>query len=1019
MNIAERAIANRTVTLVLTAVTLVAGLMSFNSLPRLEDPEFTIKDALVVTPYPGASPREVEEEVSDKIELAVQQLGQLKEVESRSEHGLSTVTARIKDKYDKTGLPQVWDELRRKIGDAQSDLPPGAGPSIVFDDYGDVWGVFVAIYGPEYTFAELREVAKFIRRELLLVRDVAKIDFWGDHREAIYVEPSRERMSQLGINPSVIAEELRRKNIVADAGRVRVGPEFIAIEATGEFTSVADIGSLLLRGDNQDEQISLRDVANVRRGYVEPRTKILRYDHNTAIGLGISTASGGNVVKMGEAIDARMQELASQIPLGINFGVVSHQAQAVDVAINGFVVSLLEAVAIVVGVLLLFMGLRSGLLIGFVLFLTIIATFIVLGPMEVALERISLGALIIALGMLVDNAIVVVDGMLVRIQQRQDAREAARDVVAQTSMPLLGATIVAILAFAAIGTSNDGTGEFCRSLFQVVLVSLSLSWVTAVTVTPVLGVMFLKPPDAGAPETDPYSGGFYGAYRRLLELCLRFRWPVVGLVVVMFGASLWGFGYVDKSFFPDSTRPQFMVDVFLPQGTAIDVTEQEAKTIESHLIDLDGVTHVSTLVGAGGMRFLLTYTPEKTNSSYIQFLVDVDDYTAIGPLIDTVETYISDSHPDALAYARRFIMGPGDGGKIQARISGSDLATLRRLANETQAILRADGGAKAIRTDWREQVKVIRPILSEEEANVAGLTRPPIAEALKQGFEGERVGVYREKDELLPIVMRAPEAQSMDVGSMADLQVWSPAAKQMIPLRQVVSSFATDFDDDIIVRLNRKRTITVHADPIEGPASRVLENVRAQVEALDFPPGYSLEWWGEYRSSANGQAAIAASLPLFFTIMVLIVITLFNNLRQPAIIWLTVPLALIGVTVGLLLTRQPFGFMAMLGFLSLSGMLIKNAIVLVDEINVQLAEGKTPYDSILVSGVSRIRPVSMAALTTALGMIPLLVDAFFVAMAVTIIAGLMFATVLTMLVVPVLYAIFYRVPSPVAGQVRS
>ena len=670
MNIAERSIANRTVTLVFTAVALVGGLVAYQSLARLEDPEFTIKDALVITPYPGASAPEVEEEVSDRIELAAQQLGQLKEVESKSDRGLSTVTVRIKDKYDKSTLPQVWDELRRKIGDVQKQLPPGAGPSTVVDDYGDVWGIFVAIYGPEYSISELEEVAKLLRKELLLVRDVAKIDFWGQRKEVVYVEPSRDRMSQLGIDPAVITRELQKKNAVTDSGRVRVGPELLAISPTGTFRSVREIGDLLIGGQGSNEQIYLRDVADVRRGYLEPPDKILRYDGNPAIGLGISTSAGGNVVKMGEAISRRLKEIGDQIPLGVRVGVISLQSRAVTTAINGFVVSLLEAVAIVVAVLLVFMGLRSGLLIGFILLLTIVATFVLMAPMHVALERISLGALIIALGMLVDNAIVVVDGMLVRIQQGQDGREAARDVVAQTALPLLGATVVAIMAFAAIGTSSDSTGEFCRSLYQVVLASLGLSWITAVTVTPLLGVLFLKPPPAGSAAADPYGGGFYGAYRRFLAVCLRFRWLATAVVLGLFAISLWGFGFVDRSFFPDSTRPQFMVDIWLPQGTHIEHTSEQAGEVEQYLKGLDGVTHVTTLVGAGAMRFLLTYTPEKANSAYAQFLVDVDDYTRVATLIPEIERHIAGNFPEISVYARRFIMGPGDGGKIQARFSG-------------------------------------------------------------------------------------------------------------------------------------------------------------------------------------------------------------------------------------------------------------------------------------------------------------------------------------------------------------
>jgi len=570
MNIAQFFIERRVITLVLTFVMLGAGLSSYGKLSRLEDPEFTIKDALIITPYPGASAAEVEEEVSDRLEMAVQQMGQLKHVVSKSDRGLSTLTVTIKDKYRKEELQQVWDELRRKIGDAQGELPPGVGTSVVVDDYGDVYGIFVAIYGEGYSYAELKDVVDLLRKELLLVKDVGKIDTYGERTEAVYIELDRDRMSQMGISHEVIANELRQRNVVTNAGKVKVGSEFITMSPTGGVTTVKQFESILISGGGK-QQIYLRDVATVRRGYVEPQDVLLRYDGQQAIGLGISTIAGGNVVTMGEALNKRMKELQEQVPVGIDFGKVSMQSEAVSVAINGFLVSLLQAVAIVIIVLLLFMGLRSGLLIGFVLLLTILGTFIFMVPMEVALERISLGALIIALGMLVDNAIVVVDGVLVRLDKGQDAKQGAIEVVKQTALPLLGATVVAVLAFAAIGTSDDKTGEFTQSLYQVVLVSLLLSWVTAVTVTPLLCVMFLKQPKKkeGAETQDPYAGSFYVKYRSLLKTAIRKKYVTLALVTGLFGTALWGFGYVDQSFFPPSTRPQFMVDLWLPQGTPI------------------------------------------------------------------------------------------------------------------------------------------------------------------------------------------------------------------------------------------------------------------------------------------------------------------------------------------------------------------------------------------------------------------------------------------------------------------
>jgi multidrug efflux pump subunit AcrB len=964
---------------------------------------------LVITPYPGASAAEVEEEVTDEMEMAVQQLGQLDEIESKSDRGLSTLTVSIKNSYDKNSLPQVWDELRRKVNDAQKDLPPGAGPSLVIDDYGDVYGVFIAIYGPEYSYAEIKKVSDLYKKELLLVQDVAKIDTFGERVEAVYIELNRDRMSQLGIPVSVIVNELQQKNIAVESGRIKVGSEFITVSPTGVINTIKDFESILISGTS-DRQIYIRDVADVRRGYVEPQDTLVRYDGNVAIGLGISTVSGGNVVTMGDALQKRSQELMSQIPLGMQVGIISLQSREVTVAISNFVNSLFQAVAIVIVVLLFFMGMRSGLLIGFILVLTIGGSFIFLKPMGVALERISLGALIIALGMLVDNAIVVVDGILVKLQRGVKAVQAASEVVQQTAIPLLGATLVAMLAFAPIGTSDDSTGEFCRSLFQVVVVSLFLSWVIAVTTTPLLGVMFLKA-SGGEGTGDPYGGGFYWGYKTVLRGCIRFRWVTVGVVVALFVAAIWGFGSVSKSFFPPSTRPQFMIDFWLPQGTHIDETTREVASIEEYLMQQDVVTHVTSLVGQGGLRFLLTYTPEKLNSAYAQFLVDVDDPEEIDVLITKIEKDLQERYPSALSYGFKFELGPGANGKIRARFKGPDPDVLRQLSIQALAIMHEDPNAKAVRTDWRQRVKVLRPVLAEEQANLLGIQRKNVAHAVLEGFEGIRVGVFREGDLLLPIILRAPEAERTNVESINNLQIWSPAARKMIPLRQVIADFETVFEDEVIYRRDRKRTITVFADPVSGPATVLFNRVKPKIEAMELPEGYELEWGGEYEDTAKAQGPLIDSIPLFVVTMILITILLFNSLKQPLIIWLIVPLAVIGVSAGLLLTKQPFGFMSLLGILSLSGMLIKNAIVLVDEINLQLSEGKDMLTAIVDSGTSRLRPVAMAASTTALGMIPLIFDAFFVAMAVTIIFGLVFATMLTMIVLPVLFAILYRVPN--------
>jgi len=523
-----------------------------------------------------------------------------------------------------------------------------------------------------------------------------------------------------------------------------------------------------------------------------------------------------------------------------------------------------------------------------------------------------------------------------------------------------------------------------------------------------LCVMFLKPPKEGAEAIDPYAGGFYTLYKGLLNACIRMKTVILVVVVALFISALWGFQFVERSFFPPSTRPQFMVDLWLPQGTHIDDTQELVASVEGYIKKQEGVTHITSLLGQGALRFLLTYQPEKLNSAYAQLLVDVDDPEKVDRLMANIEIHLQENYPNVLGYASKFQLGPGSTGLIQARLSGPEANVLRELAGQVKTILYADTDSKAIRTDWRQRVKMVRPVIAEIQANLNGIEKSDIAAALLEGFQGERVGVYREGDLLLPIILRTEEVNRSNIESINNLQIWSSVARQMIPLRQVVDSFETMFEDEIIMRRDRKRTITVFADPIAGQASELFARVRPQIEAIDLPVGYELEWGGEYEDSSNAQAGLAGGVPMFTLIMVLITIMLFNSLRQSLIIWLVVPLALIGITLGLLSTNQPFGFMAILGSLSLMGMLIKNAVVLIDEINLQSGMGKELISAIVDSGVSRIRPVSMAALTTAMGMIPLLFDGFFVAMAVTIIAGLIFATMLTMVVVPVLYATFYK-----------
>ena len=1024
MNLGVASVQNKRVVFFFMVLILVGGIWSYRNIGRLEDPEFTIKEALIVTPYPGASAKEVANEISNPIESACQQLGQLKRVESESTRGRSIVSVIIQDRYHRDSIPQVWDELRRKVSDVQSRLPPSArGRSVVIDDFGDVYGIFLTITGAGFTYPELRRYTEFLRRELQTVQDVKKVDLFAEQQETVFLEISRQRLAQLGINEDQIYAQLQAKNVVADGGRVRVGAEYPALDPTGGFRSVDEMLDLAIGSDRTGRQLFLRDVATVERGDEEPPRRLLKFDGKPAIGLGISTIQGGNVVTMGEGVRRKLEELKRDQPLGIEIGEINFQPEAVTIATNAFAFNLLKAVSIVFVVLLFAMGLRAGMMIGVVLLLTILATIMVMYFNNILLERISLGAFIIALCMLTDNAIVITEGMKVRIESGEDKIAVIRETVSQCQWPLFGATAIAVIAFAAIGLSEDKTGEYCNSLFWVIFISLAISWVAAITFTPLLGYLLFRP-NSEAAKRDPYAGRLFQTYRSLLVIALRWRWVVLIVSVVMFLAALSGFGLVKQSFFPPATRPQFLVDVYLPSGTHIRESETFADTVQRYIQNLPGVTHVSSFIGGGGLRFLLVYTPERDNRAYVEFLVNVDDEQKIDGLQATVQNYIDAKHPDANAIAKKFLLGPGQGGRIQARFSGPDPGQLRTLADEAVKIIRDDGGAVCVRQDWREPELVVRPHLLEQPALRNGITRVEVAQALETSFEGRTVGFYREpgnvgtgvypqESRLLPIVARPPLEERSDVNQIHSLQIWSPVAGRMIPLSQVAAGAEVAWEDPVVMRRDRFQTITVHADPRTGLPSQLFNRVRPAIEKIKLPPGYSLQWGGEYEDSRDARAALARPLPLAVVLMVLIVVCIFNSTRATLVICLTVPLAIIGVTAGLLLTGQPFGFMALLGAIALAGEQIKNSIVLVDEFSTQRFDlGKPPYEAIVAGSVSRLRPVMLVAVTTVLGMIPLLQDPFFSAMAVTIMFGLAFACFLTMIVVPVLYAIFFKAHEP-------
>ena len=1006
MNIAEICFRKKTIVYILAAALAIAGVKSYYALGRLEDPEYTIRAAQIVTTYSGATAEEVAQRVTDPVETAVQRLGKVKHVTSTSYPGRSVVMVELRDEYTGEELPQIWDELRRKVTDLIPALPQGCGTPMVFDDYGDVYGVFYAISGDGYSYAELKKHAKLLRRELLLCDDVAKVDFIGDRPETIYFDVPRGKIAALGITPDMLSAALSGQNAPVDAGSWRIDDKSIRINPSGAVDTPEELGEIVIA-----EGVRLRDIATIVRGYQDPPSSIVRRNGKPSIGLGISTAKGGNVITMGKAVEKRMRELLRETPIGIEVDVISHQATSVETAVGGFVENLIESVILVIAVLLFTMGMRSGLVIGGVLILTVLATIFVMDLNGLMFERISLGAFIIALGMLVDNAIVITEAVLVAAQKGESKKDAACAIVKQTIWSLLGGTAIAVLSFAPIGASRGSSGEYCRSLFLVLLISLLLSWVFAITVTPLVAERFLKGKreekkgGGGDDGADPYGGFFFRIYRKFLEWCVTNKYFALFALVCMLLASLLGFSHVEQNFFPDSTRPQFMVHVWMPEGARIEATDANVQKVAEAAAKLEGVTGVSSFTGCGALRFLLTYAPEESNPAYGLILVDVESDQVISGLMDKIESISPAMVPDAEVSCQRFVLGPGDPSKIQMRLIGPDPLVLRDFGERAMDVFRKDGRFKEIKHDWRNRVEVLEPIVAETRARKVGLSRGDVARAFRAATDGLAIGVFLEGDEQIPVVMRSP-------GPLGSAWAWSSRLGKSVPIAQLVDGQRSVSEETRLKRRDRTPCLTVKCNQLEGEtAASAFDRVKPALDAIaaSMPAGYRAEYGGEYENSKDANETLAPTFAPILIAMVLVVLFLFNSVKKTAVIFMTLPLILVGVVTGLLIFDKPFGFMALLGFLSLVGMQVKNAIVLMDEISANLERGLTPYQSIVEAGVSRVRPVANASLTTVLGMLPLVADAFYSAMAVTIMVGLAFATVLTVIVIPVNYALIYRV----------
>jgi len=1046
----EYAIRNRAVSYFITCLLVIGGVVSFFSLAQLEDPVFSIKTAVIVTRYPGASPVEVEQEVTDRIEKAIQQMTQLDDLYSISRAGESIITVEIKPEYWSDRLPQVWDELRRKINDVRNRLPPNVHDPIINDDFGFVFGFLVGVTGDGFSLGQIEDYADMVKKELNLVNGVSRIDFWGVPERTIYIEISEQQLSQLNLTKETVLGALKNQNMVVDSGSLDVDTNRFRMAPSGEFTTPEQIGDLIIRPESVDvidnvliasEQhgendvqafskaidaagnnvIRIRDIAKISSGYKDPPFTIMRHNGRPAIGMQIAGLDNSNIVDVGDALSKRIEELMPQLPVGIEINKVAWQSDLVDESVISFMISLLEALVIVMIVLIIPSGFRMGVIVGLALVLTILATFMFIAVFEIPLQRMSLGALIIALGMMVDNTIVVSDGIAVRFRRGMNRKQAVVESALGPAYPLLASTIIAVMAFYPIFASRESAGEYCRTLFIVVAASLLISWVIAMMLTPLQCMDILPETISDAKknsvDSDEYSGRFFQNFRLLLRGLICYRYTTMAVLVGMLLVSIVSFGFVKQLFFPDSSRAQLMVDYWAPEGTRIQELSDNLKVVEAHILEDSTVKGVSTFVGAGPPRFYLPVDSEKPYPNYGQMIVNFDDYQSIAPFIEKHQVWVENQVPMALVRFRKYGVGPSNPWQFEARFAGpadASMQTLRDLGNETLAIVKKS----TLGEDWKldimnRQLKLV-PEYDQKRGRWSSVTRVDLADTLKRGYDGLEVALYREKNHLYPIVLRNLDRERKNLASNMDqLQIKAERSTQTVPLLQVVNAITPQWEDPMIIRWNRRRAVTVQGGPVEGVTFPTLKaSVIDQINQIKLPEGYDLFWKGEEDSTKKAQQSLIPGIVPAVVIILLLLVMLFNAFRPMFIILLTIPFAIIGVTFSLLIFDIPFGFLALLGAMSLAGMMNKNIVVLLDACYENKSLGMNNYNAIIEAAVTRIRPVLLAAGTTVLGVIPLISDVFWVGMAVTIMGGLAFGSLLTLIIVPVLYSIFYRVEIP-------
>ncbi|UTW03726.1 efflux RND transporter permease subunit [Amphritea atlantica] len=1015
MNVTRLAIENNRTSIMILLVILVVGISTFLSMPRAYDPGFVMRTAQVITYFPGASPERVEQLVSSKLEDVVKEMPELDFVKTESRTGISITLVNIRESYK--NMRPIWDKLRRKIDDVAGDMPEGVRGPFVNDEFGDVFGVVLSLSGEGFSYAEINDIAENVQDELQRLPDVAKVEIYGAQEERIYVEYDNARLAELGLSPNQLEQLLSARNIVISGGSFVLGDERISLEPSGNFESISDIENTVIRLPNSSRIFYLKDIAHIYRDYVDPPGSLVHSSGKRALALAISMREGGNNIALGEQVDEAMQRMDRIYPWGVDFERVSFSPAEVEKKVNDFVSNLLQAIAVVTVVMLISLGLRTGLVVAALIPLAMLTAFIVMSGLDIGLDQISLAALIIALGMLVDNGIVMSESIMVQMQQGKSSLEAAIDSAGELRIPLLTASLTTAAAFLPIYLAESSVGEFTASLFKVVTITLLCSWIISLTLIPMLCVYFLKV----APRKDSFDSRFYRGYRRLLDWMLNNRALTLGVTAAIFVLSMNAFGYLPKVFFPPSDRAYFKVEMELPTGTSIAKTTRVVSDVESFLsanwkVDeqrSEGVTNWVSYIGNAGPRFILAHNPKPSNSGYALMVINVNALSQIESIMASLKAYALDRHPDLDVKTRLIENGPAIDNPVEVRLSGKDSVSLFAAMSDLKQQMAGMAGLTNIKDDWGQRIKKLNIQINQARALSAGVTSQDIAVSLQTSLDGMQLTEYREGEDVIPVLLRSGVATQQDITKLEGLSVYIQSSGQSLPLTQV-ADINVVWDLSKVIRRDGLRTISIGAQLQPGvTAAEKFAELKPWLQQQEsvWDNSVSYEFGGEQETSGKSNASIVEKLPIAGFIILILLVAQFNSMRKALIILITIPLGLIGVALGLLVANSFFGFMTFLGIISLAGIVINNAIVLLERINIELEAGLPHPEAIISAAQQRARPILLTTATTVLGLIPLYLGGgeMWEPMAVAIMGGLLVSTFLTLGVVPVMYAALYRV----------